>query len=336
MKIAQIFGGNEDGGLEKHVIELSRSLKNKGIDVTVIAHPRYKNMIEPVKFISLDLTKGRYNIFVLFKLYKIIQNNNFNIIHAHASKAVSMIATLKNFFKIPTIATLHSYKNKLQAFEKMDFVITVSDEIGKKLKNNNKFTIYNGIKQEQYKEKNNNNTSATQNKHFTVCTVGRLVKVKQIETLIIAFKDIDAKLIIVGDGPEKNHLENLVKDLSITDKVTFTGNLSSDSVSNILFRSHLFVMTSKKEGFPYTFIEAMFHNLPFISTPVSDIEKFIGHDFIVPHNSPEELANKIRYIQNNYNDTLSKFNPIFKKTQAILTLEHMTSETIKIYNKFKK
>ena len=335
MKIAQIFGGNEDGGLEKHVIELSKSLSDRDLDVTVIAHPCYKEHIEPVKLIALDLTKGRYNLLALLDLYKIINSNNFDIVHAHANKAVFMIATLKYFLKIPTIATLHSYKKKLWAFEKMDFAITVSDAIGKRLKNNNKQTIYNGIKPEQYK--GNANSSTTKNiENFTVCTIGRLVKVKQIEILIMAFKNLNAKLIIVGDGPEKKHLQKLAKSLSILDKITFTGNLPSDNVSSVLLNSHLFAMTSEKEGFPYTFIEAMFHNLPFVSTPVSDIEKFIGSDFIVPHNSPEELAKKIRYVQNNYNDVLSKFNPIFKNTQSILTLDHMTNETIKIYQKLKK
>lgn len=335
MKIAQVFGGNEDGGLEKHVIELSKSLEKRGLDVTVIAHPRYKDQINPVKFISLDLTKSRYNIFTLIKLYKIINNNDFSLVHAHANKAVSMIATLKHFLKIPTIATLHSYKKKLRAFEKMDFVITVSDAIGKRLKNNNKQTIYNGIKPEQYKE-DANSASTKNNKNFTICTVGRLVKVKQIEILIMAFKNLDAKLIIVGDGPEKHHLQKLAKNLSILDKVTFTGNLPSKDVSTILFNSHLFVMTSEKEGFPYTFIEAMFHNLPFVSTPVSDIEKFIGSDFIVPHNSPEEVAKKIKHIQCNYDDVLLKFNPIFENAQSVLTLDHMTNETIKTYDKLIK
>jgi len=335
MKIIQILGGNEDGGLEKHVIELSKALVDRGLDVTVIAHPQFKNDFQSVNFIPLDLSKSRYNLFILYKLYKILTKESFDLIHSHANKATSMIATLKPFIKIPTIATLHGLKKRLTAFERMDYVITVSNSIGKRLKTVKKQIIYNGISADKYLALSN--TRQVKNKtDFQVCTVARLVKVKKIEILIKAFVNIDGKLFIVGDGPEKQSLLELAKKLNIKEKVFFTGSLALKEVSRVLKNSHLFVMTSQNEGFPYTFAEAMFHDLPFVSTPVSDIEKFIGKKYIIPHNSHEELAKKINYIQSNYNTVVNDFKPIFSKAQSVLSVDFMTDETIKVYNKLLK
>ena len=63
MKICQVLAGNEDGGLEKHTIELSKQLVNRGFDVTVIAHEDFKESFENIKFIPLDLSKSRNNFF---------------------------------------------------------------------------------------------------------------------------------------------------------------------------------------------------------------------------------------------------------------------------------
>jgi glycosyltransferase involved in cell wall biosynthesis len=294
---------------------------------------QFKNDFQSVNFIPLDLSKSRYNLFILYKLYKILTKENFDLIHSHANKATSMIATLKLFLKTPTIASLHNYKKNLSSFEKMDFVITVSNSIGKKLKNLNKKTVYNGINPTIYANLAKNHTFNKTKDIFTVCTVGRLVEAKRMDVLIKAFVNVKVKLIITGDGPKREDLEKLAYNLNIQDKIVFTGALDRQRVSKVLSDSHLFAMTSRNEGFPYTFIEAMFHNLPFVSTPVSDIENFIGKKYIIAHNSPEELTKKIDFIQSNYNDVFHDFEPIFKKAQSNLLLEHMTDEIIKIYKK---
>ena len=48
MKICQVLAGNEDGGLEKHTIELSKQLVNRGFDLTVIAHENFKESFENI------------------------------------------------------------------------------------------------------------------------------------------------------------------------------------------------------------------------------------------------------------------------------------------------
>ena len=335
MKICQVLAGNEDGGLEKHTIELSKQLVNRGFDLTVIAHENFKESFENIKFIPLDLSKSRNNFFILFKLYKILKKENFDIIHTQANKATSMVTKIKSFIKTKIVSTLHNYKKNLSAFEKSNFVITVSDNIGKNLKTKNKVTIYNGIsfnydenlKIDLYSKYN------IEKDKFIICSVARLTKVKRFELILSAIKNLDLHLILVGSGEEENNLRNEVTRLNIENKVTFTGTLVNNEVKEIISSSSLFVMSSDNEGFPYTFVETMFCKTPFISTPVSDMEKLLGKKYITHFSDVNELSNKIEYVRNNYNEVLTDFQEKFDYAKNKFTIENMVNETISVYKK---
>ena len=327
MKVGMLLASIEDGGLENHTIELCNELNKKGIETILIANKKYKNLVK--KFIEFDFSKSRNNPFMLYKLTKLLKKENFDIIHSQANKATSILAKIKPFLNSKIVATLHNYKTNLKAYEKMDFVITVSDSIAKNLKIKHK-TIYNGIKLEDVnlidlKKKFNIK------KEFIITSAARFVKVKNLDLLLKGIAGIDdVHLILVGDGKEKKHLENLAKRLNID--VTFTGFLDATSTREIIKSSHLFVMTSKREGFPYTFVESMHLNTPFISTDISDIKKFISQKFIFQDET--ELKEKIVFIKNNYDNILKEFDEIFKITKKEFSLENMVKRTIEVYEKF--
>ena len=339
MRICQVLAGNEDGGLEKHTIELSKQLALRGYSVYVIAHKDFEYQFSNVTFIPLDLTKSRNNILVLFNLYKILKNFNFDIVHTQANKATAMVAKIKPFIKNSKfISTLHGYKKNLKAFEKSDFVITVSNKISQNLKNPNKKTIYNGVhfsnnnlQKDLYEYYNIDKTK------FIICSVARLTKVKRFDILINSMKSLnDVHLILVGNGIEEKNLKELSNDLSLNDRITFTGNLENTKVKEVISSSSLFVMTSDNEGFPYTFVEAMFCNTPFISTPVSDMTKILGKKYIINFNSVESTIEKIKYVKENYANTLEDFDDIFRFSEKKFTIDNMVSETIEVYDKILK
>lgn len=335
MKICQVLAGNEDGGLEKHTIELSKQLVNRGFDVTVIAHKDFESFFENINFIPLDLSKSRNNFFILFKLYKILKKGNFDIIHTQANKATSMVIKIKSFINAKIVSTLHNYKRNLSAFEKSDFVITVSDNIGKNLKTKKRTTIYNGISFNNSDNLNINlyeKYNIPENK-FIICSVARLTKVKRFELILSAIKDLDLHLILVGSGDEEYNLKKETQRLNIKDKVTFTGNLENIEVKKIISSSSLFVMSSDNEGFPYTFVETMFCRTPFISTPVSDMAKLLGDKYTIPFSNVEKLSDKIEYIKDNYDEVLKDFQEKFEYAQNKFTIENMINETIEVYKK---
>ncbi|WP_309498460.1 glycosyltransferase family 4 protein [Sulfurovum sp.] len=335
MKICQILAGNEDGGLEKHTIELSHELQKEGLEITVIAHEKFANDFANIHFIPLDLSKGRNNLVILFKLYQIFKKEKFNIIHTQANKATAMVTKLKPFLASKIVSTLHNYKKNLRPFYYSDFVITVSDKIGEKLHIPNKITIYNGLNFHKRDSLyiNLHQKYGIDQKKFVICTVARLTRVKRFDILLKALQGINVHLILVGGGEDEGSLKQLAKDIGIEDDVTFTGNLDNHEVQQIISSSKLFVMTSDNEGFPYTFVETMFCNTPFLSTPVSDIEKIIGKKYIVPFGDVEKISAQIAFIKNNYEEVLRDYQNIFSFSEEKFTLKNMTKETISVYEK---
>lgn len=104
--------------------------------------------------------------------------------------------------------------------------------------------------------------------HFVILTAGRLVKAKDFETLLKAFamlrKNCNAKLIIMGQGPEEANLRSLASDLGVTHEVDFVGFQQNPFAW--MARCNLFVLSSIREGFPNALIQAMACNARVVST----------------------------------------------------------------------
>lgn len=334
MRVCQILAGNEEGGLEKHTVELTHELKREGIDVTVVAHKKFQNEFKDIRFIPIDLSRGRNNIFTLFKLYQILKEEKFDIVHTQANKATSMVAKLKPFINVKLVSTLHSSKKNLKPFYHTDFVITVSEKIGERLQIVNKTTIYNGLSLEEVNQIDLHELYDISKKKFIICSVGRLSEVKRFDVLVSSLKYLeDVHLVLVGEGKEKEKLISLAKHMKVNDKVTFTGALENKNAREIIKSSNLFVLTSDKEGFPYVLIETLFSNTPILSTDVSDIRHIIGDAYIIPFDSEKVLAQKIEEIKEDYSSVLKDFEPIFKRAKQEFTLANMTQKTIEIYEK---
>jgi len=333
MRVVLVLGGAEDGGLEKHTIELAHLLKLCGIDVSVIAHKKFKKDFASVDFIELDLSRGRNSPISLYGLYKILKRENFDIIHTQANKATDMVIKLKPFLKSKIVSTLHSYKKSIKSFEKSDFVITVSDKIGKKLNNRNRITIYNGVDIEDIKKQNLYEKYGIKKDRFIVCSVGRFVEVKRFDVLIESIKNIDVHLILVGDGEKKENLKRLVSELYIKNRVTFTGELGAKETQEVMKSSNLTIITSQKEGFSYVFAESLLLNTPLLSTDVADIKKVIGENHIIPFDECRKIEKKIKYVQSNYDKIREDFSSSFEFAKNEFGIESMIKKTINIYKK---
>jgi N-acetyl-alpha-D-glucosaminyl L-malate synthase BshA len=106
-------------------------------------------------------------------------------------------------------------------------------------------------------------------------------KVKRIDDVIQIFfqiqKRIKSKLIMVGQGPEKEPAEELVHELGIEDKVVFLGE--SNEIDKILCFSDLFLLPSKSESFGLAALEAMVNRVPVISTNTGGIPEVNIHGY---------------------------------------------------------
>ncbi len=102
---------------------------------------------------------------------------------------------------------------------------------------------------------------------LVMVSVGRVSKEKNIEEIIRYIKETDIKnavLVIVGDGPQKEYLETLVKELEIEDAVKFTGMIEHTKVHNYYKIADVFVSASKSETQGLTYVEALASATPIL------------------------------------------------------------------------
>ncbi|MCB9802530.1 glycosyltransferase family 4 protein [Candidatus Nomurabacteria bacterium] len=167
---------------------------------------------------------------------------------------------------------------------------------------------------------------------FIFLTVGRLVPVKKIALQIQALAQLDNKkvqLLIVGQGPEKKHLQDLVQEHSLQAQVDFFD--WSDDIGSFYKIADCFLLTSQSEGYGMVIAEAVSVNLPVITTDVGvagDLVEDGTNGFIVPINDLETLKRKMELIVSN-SDLLSKFrNNTSKFKDKILDQEELRSKII--------
>ncbi len=147
--------------------------------------------------------------------------------------------------------------------------------------------------------------------------VSNLRKVKRIRDVIMIFyevqKKLKSKLIMVGQGPEREMAEELVHDLGLEEKVLFLGE--SHEIDKVLSYSDLFLLPSEKESFGLAALEAMVNGVPVISTntgglPEVNKQGFSG--FLSDVGEVGEMAaNAIRILEND--ETLRKFKDNARK-----------------------
>lgn len=135
--------------------------------------------------------------------------------------------------------------------------------------------------------------------------VKRILDIVKIFNIIQ--KSVKSRLIMVGEGPEREKAENLVVELGIQDKVVFLGQ--SNEVDKILCFSDLFLLPSEKESFGLAALEAMVNGVPVISTNrggLPEVNKHGFSGFLSEVGNVEEMAaHGIRILEND--TTLEKF-----------------------------
>jgi colanic acid/amylovoran biosynthesis glycosyltransferase len=137
-----------------------------------------------------------------------------------------------------------------------------------------------------------------------ILCVGRLVPAKGQHILIEACamlkkRGVKVKLTMLGDGPDRESLELLVKNLDIHEAVTFTGALGQDLVKIYYDTADLFVLPSFAEGVPVVLMEAMAKEIPCITTHIAGIPELINDNedgMLIAPSDTIILADKIELL----------------------------------------
>jgi glycosyltransferase involved in cell wall biosynthesis len=136
-----------------------------------------------------------------------------------------------------------------------------------------------------------------------IVSAGRLHEVKDQGNLIRAFKIVvqqipEARLVIFGDGPERENLHGLIKVLELEDLVSLAGY--EPRPVNYIAKADVFVLSSKREGFGNVIVEALVTGIPVISTDCpGNPGNLLGHGkygILVPVGDSNALADAIKTV----------------------------------------
>ena len=283
----------------------------------------------------------------MVKLYKIeVLHVHYAIPHAYAGYMAKQMLKDEGI-DIPMVTTLHGtditlvgnhpfYKPAVTfSINKSDFVTSVSQSLKEdtlKLFNIKKEiqVIPNFIELDKIKKEDKSpcQRSVMANDEERIIThISNFRKVKRIPDIIAIFnkiqKEIPAKLMMVGEGPEKEKAEHLCRELGIQDKVIFFGN--SNEIDTILCQTDLFLLPSKTESFGLVALEAMACGVPVISSnagglPEVNKDGFSG--YLSEVGDVDGMANNALKILKNQTD-LDQF-----KKNALITAQQFDIKKI--------
>jgi colanic acid/amylovoran biosynthesis glycosyltransferase len=137
--------------------------------------------------------------------------------------------------------------------------------------------------------------------------VGALMWRKGYEYALMAFcrlldRVTESRLVIVGEGEERDRIEHTAQDLGVADRVVLAGKLDPTGVREVLWRSHLFLHASLSEGIANVALEAMACGLPVVATDAGGMREAIDdgvNGFLVPLRDTEAMADRLVRLANN-------------------------------------
>lgn len=327
LKIAFFVPSLSGGGAERCIITMANYFADEGYDVDLLvaySHGEYFNLLnKKVNFILLSNKGVLYSVYPLIKYLKnknpmaivsTLTHSNIAVVIARffAKRNIKLILREANTPSQESLTNVkHRIINRLASilYPFADYVVGVSDGVVKDLlkyyplKESKVARIYNPTPVSKISIEAQVQTDHPWliDKNTTVLlAAGRLSKQKDFVTLIKAFsllrKSINAKLIILGDGEEKNNLINLTHHLNIHHDVDFPGFV--DNVFSFMGGADLFVLSSLYEGLPGVLIQALSSGCPVVATDCFSGPREILEDgkygYLVKVNDEQSLVNAIR------------------------------------------
>jgi len=337
-------------GHDVHFITYERPFAVQGIDqenvhihlVTVLEYPLFKY--------------PPYTVALGSEMVRISKNEKLDVINVHYAIPHATAAYLnREITGVPYVVTLHGSDVTIlgsdpsyhpvnnHSVEQADAVTAVSDfmrrEAYERLGVEREVKVIpNFVDSDIFKPDVCDSDIVKQENETMIIHVSNFRPVKRVPDLIYAMKIVtkeqpNAKLLLVGDGPDRHSVERLIDHLNLSRNIRLTGFRSD--VANLMRCSDIGLLSSETESAPLTLLEGMSSGLPMIATNVGGIPEIIENGMngvIVPPKNPEAIANQ---IINLIKDPELRTQLGTKARETILekyTSEKVVNEYIKVFN----
>lgn len=311
MRIAHVVDSMDMGGAETLVSQMCQMQREQGHDPLIYAVAALGALGERLRAegfavqasVGLHLSDSTQVFFRLFKESRPdtvhIHNPTPTIYAALAARTVGVPSIISTRHSL--VAPPHNLVAELKyacAAHFCDWIVGICDATTTNLKSLRSIParkiarVYNGATPLQPTPKDKWPTKTG----FTLLYVGRLQPIKNHSLLLHAFQIAletmpDLRLWTVGDGSEREMLQNLATGLGIAGKVTFWGQQLD--VAPFFSAADAFIMSSKSEGLPVSLLQALSLGLPAIVTDVggmAEVARLANAGLIVPPANPSEMA----------------------------------------------
>ncbi|MEM0174052.1 MAG: glycosyltransferase family 4 protein, partial [Sulfolobaceae archaeon] len=181
-----------------------------------------------------------------------------------------------------------------------------------------------------------------------ILVVGRMDPIKSQDVVIKAVKNLDVKLLIVGNGSftsktlghDKSSvwlrkLYNLSKELGIENKVVFTGYVEHETLQALYQRSNVVILPSKVEGFGLTICEAWTYGKPVVVSDGAGVSELViegGNGYTFKRGDHKDLEEKIK-LAIKYGE---KFEGLAKETVKKCSIDYASKELYNVLEEAKK
>lgn len=308
-----------------------------------------------------------YEIALTSKIVDVVQKHDLDLLHVHyalphASAAYLAKQILKSKgIKIPFVTTLHgtdiTLVGKDESFEPVisfalnqsDAVTAVSEDLKEQTLSNFDIedkveVVPNFVCVDKYKEKPGSDecrkSEFAPNDERILMHISNFRAVKRIVDIIDSFaivaNNCAAKLVLVGDGPERKSVECKVEELGLKDKVLFLGEIGDVEVA--LCAADIFLLASENESFGLVALEAMAAGVPVVSTNAGGIPEVNLHGKTGLLNNVgdfEQMAKNILEILSN-----DQMHENMRKQAELraqeLDVSAIAPHYLEIYNRLKK
>lgn len=368
------------GGSGVVATELGKALAAKGHQIHFITYKqptRLDFFSENLYYHEVDIKSyplfdhAPYELALASKMVNVVKYEKLDLLHVHyAIPHASAAYMAKQILKkqgviIPVVTTLHgtditlvgkdpSYEPVVTfSINESDGVTAVSDDLKKSTLlhfevNNHIEVIPNFIDLNRFKrqKKEHFKRAICPNDEKLMVHTSNFRKVKRVQDVIKVFyevkKSIPSKLLLVGDGPERDQMERLCRELGTCEDVRFLGKL--EAVEEVLSVADLFIMPSEKESFGLAALEAMACQVPLLTSNVGGIPELNINGvtgFLCEVGDIETMTEKAKFIladenlENFKNNALARAK-IFDVTSVLPLYEDFYQKTIdKTYSSLK-
>ena len=321
--------GNTIHGAGKYYLDTIPRFETGSFHISLcVLRPRDEltNYFEAAGIDVHHLGRHKFDPLTLFDLVSLIRKKNIDLTHLHGYGAANFGRMASVICKIPAIIHGHDEDHNYPVYQRLadlmlsrftDKAIAVSQSVKNSLTEKRRvreervIVLNNGICFENFAEPDRDQVLLKRRLlgikagDQVIGTVGRLRAEKGIGFLLKSFPAVlrempDARLLIVGDGSQRERLEALSRQLEIETNVIFAG--FHMDVPVILANIDVVVIPSLTEGFPLALLEAMTMKKAVIATHVGGMKEILNDGvtgLLVPPGNHEALTEKIIYLLKN-------------------------------------